>query len=83
MYERLTRVSKPCVALTPDSDPGPGPHPESCPDPNPVQVMSRTLLFGLEQQRRPPLEGVWLIKEVLPLEQTLFQVINKGSTEEW
>ena len=44
---------------------------------------SRTLLFGLEQQRRPPLEGVWLIKEVLPLEQTLFQVINKGSTEDW
>lgn len=43
----------------------------------------RTLLFGLEQQRRPPLEGVWLIKEVLPLEQTLFQVLNKGSTEEW
>ena len=28
-------------------------------------------------------EGVWLIKEVLPLEQTLFQVINKGSTEDW
>ena len=47
------------------------------------QVQSRTLLFGLEQQRRPPLEGVWLIKEVLPLEQTLFQVINKGSTEDW
>ena len=44
---------------------------------------TRTLLFGLEQQRRPPLEGVWLIKEVLPLEQTLFQVINKGSTEDW
>jgi len=43
----------------------------------------RTLLFGLEQQRRPPLEGVWMIKEVLPLEQTLFQVMNKGSTEDW
>ena len=39
-----------------------------------VAPQSRTLLFGLEQQRRPPLEGVWLIKEVLPLEQTLFQV---------
>jgi hypothetical protein len=47
------------------------------------EVQSRTLLFGLEQQRKPPLEGVWLIKEVLPLEQTLFQVINKGSTEDW
>jgi len=44
---------------------------------------SRTLLFGVEQQRRPPLEGVWLIKEVLPLEQTLSQVMNKGSTEDW
>lgn len=31
---------------------------------SPLQVQSRTLLFGLEQQRRPPLEGVWLIKEV-------------------
>ena len=46
-------------------------------------AQTRTLLFGLEQQRRPPLEGVWLIKEVLPLEQTLFQVMNKGSTEDW
>jgi len=50
---------------------------------SPREQQSRTLLFGLEQQRRPPLEGVWLIKEVLPLEQTLFQVINKGSTEDW
>jgi len=49
----------------------------------PREQQSRTLLFGLEQQRRPPLAGVWLIKEVLPLEQTLFQVINKGSTEDW
>ena len=47
------------------------------------EQQSRTLLFGMEQQRRPPLAGVWLIKEVLPLEQTLFQVINKGSTEDW
>ena len=49
----------------------------------PREQQSRTLLFGMEQQRRPPLAGVWLIKEVLPLEQTLFQVINKGSTEDW
>ena len=49
----------------------------------PREQQTRTLLFGLEQQRRPPLAGVWLIKEILPLEQTLFQVINKGSTEDW
>jgi len=49
----------------------------------PREQQSRTLLFGVEQQRRPPLAGVWLIKEILPLEQTLFQVINKGSTEDW
>jgi len=49
----------------------------------PREQQSRTLLFGMEQQRRPPLAGVWLIKEVLPLEQTLFQVMNKGSTEDW
>jgi len=44
---------------------------------------SRNFLVSLEQQRRPPLAGCWLIKEALALERTAFQMLNEGSTEQW
>ena len=43
----------------------------------------RNFLVSLEQQRRPPLAGCWLIKEALALERTAFQMLNEGSTEQW
>jgi len=45
--------------------------------------LSKTFLLSLEQQRRPPLEGCWMLKEAMPLEQSVFQMMNKGSTEQW
>jgi len=43
----------------------------------------KRFLLSLEQQRRPPLEGVWQLKEAMAMEQSVFQVMNKGSTEQW
>ena len=40
----------------------------------PAQLLVKSRFWvQLEQERRPPLQGCWLIKEFLPLKQTEFQ----------
>jgi len=46
-------------------------------------TVTRRFLLSLEQQRRPPLTGCWLLKEPLALERSAFQMLNEGSTELW
>ena len=51
------------------------------PEPPPgVQVKSR-FWVQLEQQRRPPMQGCWLIKEFMPLAMSKFQQLNEGGEE--
>ena len=35
----------------------------------------------LEQERRPPNQDCWFIKELLPLQKTVFQELNEGGEE--
>ena len=34
-------------------------------------------IFSLEQERRPPLEGCWLLKELYHMKKTAFQKLNE------
>ena len=43
----------------------------------------RQFVLSLEQQRRPPLQGCWLLKEGLAMERSTLQMLNEGSTEQW
>ena len=43
----------------------------------------RQFVLSLEQQRRPPLQGCWLLKEGLAMERSTLQMHNEGSTEQW
>jgi len=48
----------------------------------PVENQIKTRFwFSLEQERRPPLAGCWLLKEILPLKKTVFQALNEGGEE--
>jgi len=38
-------------------------------------------IFSLEQERRPPLEGCWLLKELYHMKKTAFQKLNEGGEE--
>ena len=51
---------------------------EMPPTPVDVQVKQR-FWVALEQQRRPPLAGCWLLKEMLPLKKTKWQVRPLGT----
>ena len=48
--------------------------------PSSALVKSR-FWVSLEQERRPPLQGCWLIKEMLPLEKSRLQELNEGGEE--
>ena len=37
--------------------------------------------FAMEEQRRPPQQGCWLLKEILPLKKTIFQELQDGGEE--
>ena len=48
----------------------------------PMAVLTKSRFWvSLEQQRRPPQQGCWLIKEMLPLQLTEFQRLNEGGEE--
>lgn len=50
--------------------------------PPPPQARLRSRFWAsLEQQRRPPQQGCWLVKELLPLKKTEFQRLNEGGEE--
>jgi len=38
-------------------------------------------LFNLEEERRPPHQGCWFIKELFHMKKTKFQVLNEGGEE--
>jgi len=42
---------------------------------------SARFIIQMEQERRPPLEGCWLLKEFVPMKRTAFQVLNEGGEE--
>ena len=48
--------------------------------PESAQIKSR-FWFSLEQERRPPLQGCWLLKEMLPIKKSVFQELNEGGEE--
>jgi len=50
--------------------------------PPPVKArLRRRFWVSLEQQRRPPQQGCWLVKEFLPLKKSEFQRLNEGGEE--
>lgn len=55
---------------------------QSMPDEVPDEALVKSRFwFSLEQQRRPPQLGCWLLKEMLPVEKTKFQELNDGGEE--
>ena len=63
------------LAATRDGHPLPAPPPPaSAPPASKIPVRAR-YLFSLEQERRPPYEGCWLIKELFHMQQTKFQAL--------
>jgi len=44
-------------------------------------LVKRRFWVQMEQERRPPQQGCWLIKEFLPLSMTEFQRLNEGGEE--
>ncbi|KAL1495978.1 hypothetical protein AB1Y20_014618 [Prymnesium parvum] len=49
---------------------------------NEVVIPTRaTFLVQMEQERRPPYQGCWLIKEFHNMKRTTFQVLNDGGEE--
>ena len=38
-------------------------------------------MLQMEQERRPPYQGCWLIKEMHSLQRTNFQIMNEGGEE--
>ena len=48
--------------------------------PESAQVKTR-FWFKMQQQRRPPQQGVWLLEEMMPVKKTLFQQLNEGGEE--
>ena len=54
-------------------------HPPACPS-----LRSSPPLFArlpTSQERRPPYEGCWLLKELFHMQQTKFQALNEGGEE--
>lgn len=51
------------------------------PEAPPSTLIKRRFWVQLEQERRPPLQDCWLIKEMLSLEKTKFQMLNEGGEE--
>eukprot|EP00965_Chrysotila_dentata_P203941 6182045-Pleurochrysis_carterae.AAC.2 len=38
-------------------------------------------VFSLEEERRPPYQGCWLLKEMFPMQKTKLQILNEGGEE--
>jgi hypothetical protein len=55
----------------------------STPLPSPPEglLLKSRFWVQIEEQRRPPQQGAWLIKEFMPLAKTKFQELNEGGEE--
>lgn len=51
------------------------------PSPPPSAELKTAFWFKMEEQRRPPQQGCWLLQEILPVKKTLFQQLNEGGEE--
>jgi hypothetical protein len=48
----------------------------------PLETQIKTRFwFSMEEERRPPNQGCWFIKEILPIKKSLFQQLNDGGEE--
>ena len=52
------------------------------PPPTPLKMLRREqFVISLDEQRRPPQQGCWLIKELFPMAKTALQELNSGGEE--
>ena len=48
----------------------------------PLETQIKTRFwFSMEEERSPPNQGCWFIKEILPIKKSLFQQLNDGGEE--
>jgi hypothetical protein len=47
----------------------------------PEALIKKRFWVSLEKERRPPLQDCWIMKELLPLEKSMWQTLNEGGEE--